>query len=177
MGFYLTKKLVFTPQDLSIISLEMMSIQIVTSLVLVPIVGRYLSCSTLATISSLLIASSLVLIAIAHEKFVVFIAMAPSAFAIVAMPALVAVITRKANTSQQVSLVMNSVMAINFALSASGGIGGGLLFSLLPPHLLFLTFIVAAAFTLPMFFLSFYLRVLLRREEEAELVVGGTEMP
>ena len=179
LGFYLSKRLEFGPKDLSIMNIEVTIIQIVSSMLLVPVIGRFFTCSTLATFSSLLIAGSLVLIAIANAKFVVFIAMAPCALAIIAMPALVAVITRKAVTPEQVSLVMNSVMAINFALSAGGGVGGGILFSLLPPTVLFLTFIIAAAFTIPMFGMSVYLRVLLRREEVEECrspSVAGAEL-
>lgn len=169
MGFYLAKKLKFRPTDLSSVAIEMTSIQVFTSIALVPFAGRFFACHTLATASSIMIAASLVLIAIAEAKFVVFIAMAPCALAIIALPSLVAVVTRKAVSPEQVAQVMNSVMALNFALSGAGGVIGGVLFALLTTPLLFLTFIFAASVTIPMFGLSIYLRVLLRREAKRDM--------
>ena len=172
MSFYLVKRLKFAPKDLSYTSMESTAIQVVACSVVVPIIGRFCSCPTVSIVGSIFVATSLALIAMAKEPLLVFIAMGPSALSIICMPALVAVITRKAVSSEQVSLVVNTVMVLSFALSAFAGVGGGILFGLLPESLLFLTFIFSGAFALPMFVLSIYLRVLLLREEKKMLTTS-----
>ena len=172
MNFYLAKRLHFAPNELSFVGTVSIVTQIVTYILVNPIVGRYLSCPTTSIIGSIFVACSLVLIGVAQSPLLVYFGVAIGGLGCICFPALVAVIIRKVVAPEQVSLVVNTIMALNFAISALGDVIGGTLFSLLPESLLFLTFLISGAFAIPMFVLSIYLRMLLLQEERERLATS-----
>ena len=167
--FYLSITLNFGPDEVSYLQIEKAALSLVICAVIGPVLTRYMSCARQCMLCAVFIAAALVVLASANSKMLIFAAYVPCiSMGSIMIPSVAAVITKGASTPEEVSLSMGTVMSLVALLQAGGSFFAALVFKTLSKDTLWITFVISAAFTVPMFILSIYLEIVCLREAAAE---------